>query len=244
MREAPVGWQCPSCVRQGARVSPQIRWRPRRGGRLGNTRLTPVTAVLIAVNVVAFIWEETDSARVQQRFEMWSNGVHFHDQWYRVITSAFLHENIEHLLLNMFTLAIVGPPLEAELGRGRFAALYLLAAGGGSVGYYLVANPDVGGLGASGAIFGVMAAYYVLAWLRRWDIQPIAGLLIVNVVFTFVTPNVAWQDHLGGLLTGALVCLGMVAEPGMISAARAGVGTRARRGGGAVRRIPPPPVGP
>lgn len=194
----------------------------RRGGRLGRTRLTPVTIALIAANVVAFSWEESDPTRIQQRFVMWPDGVHYLGQWYRVVTSAFLHENVEHILLNMFTLAVVGPPVEAETGRIRFVTLYLLAAAGGSVGFYLLANPQDGGLGASGAIFGLMGAYYVLAWLRSWEMQTITGLLILNIVFTFVTPNVAWQDHLGGLVTGVLACLGMVAGPGMRSETPAG----------------------
>jgi membrane associated rhomboid family serine protease len=208
MREAPVGWQCASCVKQGARVSPTIRWRPSAPGRLGNTRLTPVVTVLILINVAVFLWEQTKFDNIVRRFAMWPYGVHYLHQWYRLITAAFLHEGWEHIILNMISLAIVGPAVEAELGKARFAALYLLAALGGSVASYLLDNQNTLGLGASGAIFGLFGAYYVLARRRRWDLSAISGLLVVNLILGFAVSGIDWRAHLGGLITGAVVCLG------------------------------------
>jgi membrane associated rhomboid family serine protease len=208
MREAPVGWQCPSCVKQGARVSPTIRWRPSSAGRLGNTRITPVVTALIVINVAVFLWEQTKYDKIVSRFAMWPYGVYHHGQWYRLITAAFLHEGWEHIILNMITLAIVGPAVEAEVGKVRFLALYLLAAVGGSVGSYLLDNANTLGIGASGAIFGVMGAYYVLARRRRWDLSAITGLLVINLILGFAVSGIDWRAHLGGLITGGLVCLG------------------------------------
>ena len=213
------------------------RWRPTvGGGRLGNTRLTPVVIALIAVNVVVYIWEQTQHAGIYVfqgtaspcpnigicRYGLWPYAVH-HGQLYRIITSAFLHENIEHIALNMITLAIgkgaeaiarnitlaiVGPPVEAELGRVRFIALYLVCALGGSVGSYLLSPQDELGLGASGAIFGLMGAYFILARRRGWDTTTILALIVINLLFGF-TGGIDWRDHLGGLVTGASVSLGM-----------------------------------
>jgi membrane associated rhomboid family serine protease len=215
MREAPVGWQCSRCVHEAARTSPSVRWRPTAAGRLGSTRITPVVAFLIAVNVAVYVWEGTDRVSIQNRFSMWPNGVHVLHQWYRLITGAFLHANAEHILFNMVTLAIVGPPVEAELGKARFGALYLLSALGGSVASYLFSPPNLGGIGASGAIFGLMGAYLVLAWLRRWEARSIGVLIALNLVLGWTSPDIDWRDHIGGLVLGAVVCFGLLARPGL-----------------------------
>ncbi len=209
MHEAPVGWQCPACTREGHRRAPEIRWRPASRGRLGNTRLTPAVLALIAVNVAVFLWEQAHYANVVDRFAMWPVGVHSEGQWYRLITAAFLHANLEHILFNMVTLAIVGSPVEAELGKVRFVALYFVSALGGSVASYLLSRPFEAGVGASGAIFGVMGAYFVLARRRRWETGTIAALIVINIVISFAVPIIDWRAHLGGLFTGAVVGFGM-----------------------------------
>ena len=228
MHEAPVGWQCSECVRAGARVSPTLRWRPAAGrgvGRLGNTRVTPVVSAVIAINVAVYLWESRHFNSTVGRFAMWPDGVHYHGQWYRLITGAFLHANIEHILFNMVTLAIVGPPVEAEVGRSRFVAIYMLSALGGSVGSYLLSRPDVAGIGASGAIFGVMGAYFVLARLRRWETRSIVALIAVNLFIGFTSPSIDWRAHLGGMVVGAVTCFGLMPCP---AAARPGTGAGAR----------------
>lgn len=217
MREAPVGWQCNSCVREGHRTSPVVRWRPSVGvGRLGGTRVTPVVIALIVINVVAWLYEKQHlTYSFESKYFLVPGLVHSH--WYSLVTSAFLHDpnNPWHIILNMVSLAIVGPPVEAVVGRVRFAVLYLLSAVGGSVGYYLLARPYVPGVGASGAIFGLMGAYFVLAKLRGGDTQSILGLLVVNVIYSF-TGGIAWQDHLGGLVVGSLVAFGLMWSPGRL----------------------------
>jgi len=209
MHDAPVGWQCTGCLKQGARVSPTIRWRPRQAGRLGNTRVTPVVTAIIVVNIVVFIWEETNFNNIVDRFGLWPNGVHYLHQWYRLITAAFLHASFEHILYNMVTLAIVGPPVEAELGRPRFLGLYLASALGGSVCSYLVSPAADVGVGASGAIFGIMGAYFVLARRNRWDSSTILALIVINLVISFAEPTIDWRAHVGGLITGAAVGFGL-----------------------------------
>lgn len=210
-----MGWQCASCVREGHRAAPVVRWQPSRAGagRLGSTRVTPVVIGLIVVNVVAYLYEKSHfTFSFEAKYFLVPVLVHSH--WYSLITSAFLHDpsNPWHILLNMISLAIVGPPVEAEMGRLRFLALYLLSAVGGSIGYYLLAPQNIPGVGASGAIFGLMGAYFVVAKLRGWETQTILGLLVVNAIYSF-TGGIAWQDHLGGLVTGALVALGLMWSP-------------------------------
>jgi len=209
MHDAPVGWQCTGCLKQGARISPSVRWRPSQAGRLGNTRVTPVVAAIIAINVVVFVWEETNLDHNIERFGLWPNGVHYLHQWYRLMTAAFLHASFEHILFNMITLAIVGPPVEAELGRVRFGALYLTAALGGSVCSYLISPVNDVGVGASGAIFGIMGAYFVLARRNRWDTSTILGLIVINLVISFADTSIDWRAHIGGLITGAAVGFGL-----------------------------------
>lgn len=221
MREAPVGWQCARCVHEDSRRAPVSRWRPANRGRLGNTRVTPVVLTLIVINVVVYIWEMASHAgryvyqgvpypcgnTVECRFAMWPAAVH-HGQWYRLLTAPFLHANIEHILFNMVTLAIVGSPVEAELGKARFSVLYLLSALGGSVASYLLSSANELGVGASGAIFGLMGAYFVLARIRGWEIANIGALIVVNLVIGFASSTIDWRAHLGGMITGAVVTLG------------------------------------
>ncbi len=222
MREAPVGWQCARCVHQDSKRAPVTRWRPATRGRLGNTRVTPVVLTLIVINVAVYIWEMVSHAGLyayrgggypcgnlaECRFAMWPAAVH-HGQWYRLFTAPFLHANIEHILFNMLTLAIIGSPVEAELGKGRFIIVYLLSALGGSVGSYLLSNANELGLGASGAIFGLMGAYFVLARRRHWEIRTILAFIVINLVIGFASTAIDWRAHLGGMITGAVVTLGL-----------------------------------
>jgi membrane associated rhomboid family serine protease len=132
-------------------------------------------------------------------------------QYYRLITSAFLHEpglsgfGPAHIIFNMWALVLVGPALEKALGRVRFAALYLLSALGGAVLFYLLVPPYQAALGASGAIFGLFGAWFVVARRLRVDARSIIFLIVINLVISFAVPNIAWQDHVGGLLTGGLL---------------------------------------
>jgi membrane associated rhomboid family serine protease len=172
--------------------------------------MTPMVAGLIAINVIVYILESLHRVNVITRFALLPVAVHDQHQWYRLITAAFLHANVTHIAFNMITLAIVGPAVEATIGHVRFAVLYLLAALGGSVASYLLSSPVIYGVGASGAIFGVMGAYFVLARRHGWELTTISALIIINLLLSF-TSGIDWRAHLGGLVTGGLVALGMQA---------------------------------
>ncbi|MGW0420449.1 rhomboid family intramembrane serine protease [Streptomyces sp. NPDC003015] len=237
MREAAVGHQCPECVREGARSVRQARTA--FGGRI--TAVPLVTYLLIGLNVLAYVGELVRPAIVD-RFEMLGVGLRgpdgghyewqdtypsgFHaegvvdGEWYRLLTGAFLHLpptggtfGILHIVMNMVSLWNIGRVVEVQLGRLRYAVLYLLSALGGSVLVLLVA-PTQPTLGASGAIFGLGAAYYVMARRLGADMAQVnrfmGGLLLWLVMSAWLT---SWQGHLGGLLAGALVTLAYAYAP-------------------------------
>ncbi|HEY1827416.1 MAG TPA: rhomboid family intramembrane serine protease [Acidimicrobiales bacterium] len=207
MVTAAVGWQCPDCVKTGAKKAPTTRVTFNRTGTgvVGATNPTPVVLGLVAVNVVVFLLSGLGKVSVLDRFGEVPLFIHQYHQYYRLFDSIFLHENVLHILFNMLALIIVAPAVEVQLGRVRFLALYLIAGFGGSVLFYLIAPALTAGVGASGAIFGVMGAYVVLAHNRRLPLQQVVGLIVINLVIGFADPNIGWQAHLGGLFTGALV---------------------------------------
>lgn len=208
MRDAPVGHQCPECVSAGAKT---VRQTKTRSAGLRTSSAPVLTYTLIAVNVLAFV-AQMASSRVEVDFVMWSPAV-AHGELYRLLTSAFLHSGITHLLFNMFALFVIGPPLEIWLGRLRFGLLYVLSALGGSVLIYLFSPLNAPTLGASGAVFGLFAATFVVARKVNVDIRWVVIMIVINLVITFTVPSISWQGHVGGLLTGGLVAFAYAYAP-------------------------------
>lgn len=203
--QASVGVQCVDCVREAQRTAPVHRTAlgaPLRTGR------PVVTYTIIALCLISYV--------LQLSVDGWTGRLAFSpftgelEPW-RFVTAAFLHSTqIFHVALNMYALWIVGPYLENLLGRARFISLYLLSAIGGHVAVVLLADPlsaswFTGTVGASGAVFGLFGAIFVV--MRRMG-QEARGMLVViglNLVVGFVVPNISWQGHLGGLVTGAVL---------------------------------------
>jgi membrane associated rhomboid family serine protease len=207
MRDASVGHQCVECVREGNRTV--RRARTVFGGQVTGT--PAVTYTLIAINVVVFLLQSVGND-VLRRYGL--AGVAVADgQYERLVTSAFMHYGIFHLLMNMWALYVVGQPLEQWLGRARFALLYGLSALGGSVVVYMFAGPLTLTVGASGAVFGLFGALFVVAKRLNYDIRGIAVLIVLNLVITFTVPNISWQGHLGGLITGSALALAYAYAP-------------------------------
>lgn len=188
------------------------------GGLLGGTTPLHVWGSLVADGPIAY---GTPDGRLIGIADGIANG-----EFYRLFTSMFLHYGIFHLLLNMWALWVVGGVLEPLLGRVRFLALYLVSGLGGSVAVYLTAGTGVemfgrplfGGLetltaGASGAVFGLFAAFYVVLRRLRRDTSMITMILVINLIFTFTVPNISVAGHLGGMVTGALIAVGLVYAP-------------------------------
>ncbi len=211
LRSAAVGQQCVECIREGNRGT-RLASAP-FGGRVTNRPV--VTWTLVALNVLAYIGELVNSnALIYHGVLVGKVGpvIGVADgQWYRLLTSAFLHEppgggfGIFHIAFNMWALIVVGPALERLLGRVRYLAVYLISALGGSVLFYLIARPTAEGLGASGAIFGLFGAWFVLSRRLHLDARMVVGLIAVNLVISFTVSGIAWQAHVGGLIAGAAI---------------------------------------
>ncbi len=142
----------------------------------------------------------------------WLPGVADGAYW-QLITSAFTHVDVWHIGFNMLALWVLGPQLEAALGRGRFLALYLLSALAGSTVVYWLAGESQMTLGASGAIYGLFGAYAVIVHKVGGDLRSIGALLAVNLFITFAVPNISWQGHLGGFLGGLVIAALLVYAP-------------------------------
>lgn len=215
MRSAAVGHQCVECVAEGNKNVRQAR-SPMGGGLRPAGALPVVTYSLIAVNLIAFV-AQMAIPDFQSQLVLWSPAV-ADGQWYRLITSAFLHYGVMHILFNMLVLYVMGPQLEQLFGRLRFSALYGVSAIGGSVLVYLLAPLNTGTAGASGAIYGLFGATFVVAKRMNLDLRPVLAVIGLNVAFTLIVPlvssqNISWQGHLGGLVTGALVTAAFLYAP-------------------------------
>jgi membrane associated rhomboid family serine protease len=233
MTMAPVGIRCPehSGKPQGVqRVTSGVR----RASFEGAT--AKVTRVLIGLNVAVYVAELLQGSGVQanhgsiyQNGALLANGVKFgdslagvpagipfpnlvgvaHGDWWRLFTSAFLHYGPFHLIMNMLALYWFGSLLEQRIGSGRFLLLYIVSGLAGSAGA-LIAAPTTPTVGASGAIFGVLGAGLVLEMQRDHVFGGSAlGIIVINLVLTFAIPNISIGGHIGGLIGGALACLGL-----------------------------------
>jgi membrane associated rhomboid family serine protease len=175
----------------------------RRPGR------TPVvTYTLIAICVVVYLVQQANPA-FTARYALIPVAVE-QGQYARLITSAFLHAGLLHLATNMITLYIVGTPLERVLGPVRYLIVYFLSALGGSL-FSVWLSPEFSiGVGASGAIFGLFGALVVLRRQVGAEAGGLALLIGLNLVISFTVPNISWQAHIGGLITGVLVALALM----------------------------------
>lgn len=198
--DAPVGYLCPDDAQQSRRVR-----------RVTAGASADVTRGMLGLLVVLFVLQETGAFQLTER-ALTVGPLVARGQWWRVITGAFVHGNLLHIGFNGYLLYQLGRMLEPVLGRSRFAAIYTAGLAGGSAGVLLLswAQPT---LGASGAVFGLMGAAMVL--LRRRGINPwqtdIGTLVVLNLVLTFVVPQISIGGHLGGLAGGALAAAVLVA---------------------------------
>lgn len=210
---AAVGTQCVDCVREANKQLPTTRTV--FGGRATDGRPL-VTYVLIAINAVVFGLQMLlpgFSAHVVYA-GLYTSPFLEPEPW-RMLTSAFAHSTsfVGHIAFNMYALYICGRVLEPMLGRLRFLALYLAAGLGGSVAVLLIADPRVPVLGASGAVFGLFAAMFVLLRARGMQTMQIVVLIAINLAIGFVFPGIAWEAHVGGLVVGAAAAAVMAYAP-------------------------------
>lgn len=224
MTPAAVGFQCPECLREG-RATVRGKTTP-YGARV--VERAYATYTLIAVNVLVFLatlvsggssvafaggssglYDDLALTTRSYRYQDADGLVHTvgsvsGGQYYRLATSAFMHAGLLHLAFNMLALLQLGPLLERLFGWWRFLAVYAVAGLGGSVATYLFAGEGTATVGASGAIFGLFAAYFVVARQTRSDTSQILLTIGINLAITFAVPQISKTGHLGGLALGAI----------------------------------------
>jgi membrane associated rhomboid family serine protease len=215
MTPTPVGMRCPECMQQRTKVVQGVG-----GGGSGRFGAFPATVVLIALNVIAYLVEigagsggiNNPGGAVINDFAL--RGISVADgEWYRLITGGFLHAGLVHIGFNMVLLFMLGRMLEPSLGTPRFLVLYFASLLAGAFGALLLTDPLVSTVGASGAVFGLIGAAFVLARGRGMDAlaAELGFLIVINLVFTFGASNISIGGHLGGLVGGAICALAIVA---------------------------------
>jgi membrane associated rhomboid family serine protease len=210
MTSTPVGMRCPDCAGQRQRVQ-----------TLRSMHVDPiVTYVLIGINVLMFLGSGggggiltgggSGGSRVFLDFALWGPAIDVNHEYYRLVTGGFLHSGILHIGFNMYILYWLGTMLEPSLGHLRFGALYFASLLAGSFGALLL-DPNAVTVGASGAVFGLMGAAFVLQRARGIDPMQsgIGPVILINLVLGFVIPNVSVGGHLGGLVGGVICAFAM-----------------------------------
>jgi membrane associated rhomboid family serine protease len=206
MTPTPVGMRCPECSRDRTKVR-----------TLRSTTSDPVvTFALIAVNVIVFLAEgqfgvgsTSTGSTLYDKFALFGPAVANGDYW-RIVTSGFLHAGLLHIGFNMYLLYLLGQMLEPAIGSVRFALIYTVSLLAGSLGA-LIVSPNAVTVGASGAVFGLMGAAAVE--LRARGINPfetgIGGLILFNLAFSFIFSGISIGGHIGGLVGGALAAVAL-----------------------------------
>lgn len=243
MVAAPVGFQCPECVSQGNRDTRQNRTRfggtKPSGPQVTTLALIGLNVLVFAfvlatgsgdspwyprlalsargacavVGQPGYYYQGVASAAAcAANAGSWEPGF-VNGAWWQALTSAFLHVQPIHIGMNMLALWYLGPGLERVTGRARFVALYLISALGGSAAVLWLSPGDTLTLGASGAIFGLMGALLVFVVKTRGNVSTVLTWLGINIVITFTIPNISWQGHLGGLVTGAALAAVLAYAP-------------------------------
>ncbi|GAA1141056.1 rhomboid family intramembrane serine protease [Nesterenkonia lutea] len=206
-----MGYQCVDCLEQ-ARTDWQRR-RPTTRSQFGAVirpgQRPVVTFTVIGLCVILYILQlVSDTVTAALWYAPLQTSSWTFEPW-RMLTSALVHSpsNAMHLLFNMFAIWFVGRSIEPALGRLRYIALLSLSALGGSVAVLYLTPALTPTLGASGAVFGLFGALFILMRSTGSQTGGILTLIAINVVISFVIPGISWQGHFGGLLTGALCAL-------------------------------------
>lgn len=232
MTPTSVGMRCPECAgdRTEVRTASDVK---------GGGGAVQATFVLIGINVFVFILQLLGGGSSGTGGEIFLQGALCGNavgdggfcggagqilrtdggEWWRILSSGFLHGGLIHIALNMFVLFILGQVLEPAIGTARFVAVYLVGLIAGGVGALLMSEPELFTVGASGAIYGLFMATIVIARRRGMTqvVQQLAFWLVINLVFTFAASNISVGGHLGGLVGGAIAALVVVAAERQIA---------------------------
>lgn len=208
----PVGIKCPDHAGRPQGMA-KVTQRVRRAGSASDGGY--VTKALVALSVLVYLAELAQGGDVNGTgSSIYQDGALYgplvaHGDWWRLLTSAFLHYGPVHLLMNMLALWWFGPALESYLGRFRFLLLYVVSGLAGSAGALLL-TPLSPTVGASGAIFGILGAALVLERQGTYVFGgSVLGLIVINLAFTFFVPGISKGGHIGGMVGGGLGILAL-----------------------------------
>jgi membrane associated rhomboid family serine protease len=216
MTAAPVGYQCPDCVREARQSAPRRRVRVRfLLGRPGS-----MTTLFLVLNIAMFVVEVATGAsrsvwggnenQLIRLGAMFPPAIAVGHQYWRLVTVMFLHAGLIHLALNMYALYLFGYLIENAFGKLRFVAIYLVAGFLASVLSFAFGPVFEVGVGASGAIFGLLGAWVAYNYRRRGspdaesNLQGALLLIVVNLILSFSIPGIDWRAHVGGLASGLI----------------------------------------
>jgi membrane associated rhomboid family serine protease len=210
LRQASVGSHCFECVKASA----PSRSERVRVQRVMGTATPYVTYSLVAANLIIFLLSHDLSrfgrtslkGSVLQDYALRGPEIDILGEWWRVVTSGFLHFDFRHVAFNMIVLFLLGRRVERRVGAARMVGIYFVSMLAGSFGALLL-SPTAATAGASGAVYGLMSAAYIAertAGGDPWN-DGLGSLIIINLIFTFMSPSISIGGHLGGLAGGAIV---------------------------------------
>jgi membrane associated rhomboid family serine protease len=244
MIPAPVGHQCPECVAEARR---EYRRGPGRQIAVANVKATTVTKLLLIAIGIGYVWELVVAGGPGSLFEgppsldlidagaLAPVGVDLQagldlgagivgGEWWRLLSSIFLHAGVIHLALNSYVLWIFGNAIERDIGRVATLAVFLVTGVFAGATSYAFASGFAVAVGASGAIFGLVGAFVAYNYLRRHHVMAQARLrsalsmLLINIIIGFSIPLIDWRAHLGGLVAGLVA--GFAVDPSRPAATR------------------------
>jgi membrane associated rhomboid family serine protease len=229
MRPAAVGYQCPSCARGSRqelhRPAQQIVAAPGRGLTLTNVLLLVLVAVygleVAVAGAGSFVSGPTADVLVRMGASLGYArvapgtpiiGIAAGQEW-RLATAIFLHGSLIHLAMNGYALWAFGNIVETEIGRARYIAIFVIGGLFASTASFVFGLQNVPGVGASGAIFAVLGAFFGYAWRRRElefyqaRIRNVVVLIVINALFAFQISSIDWHAHAGGFVAGVVLGL-------------------------------------
>jgi membrane associated rhomboid family serine protease len=174
--------------------------------RLKRASIAPVTSALLIINVLVWL-AQISPIGLEITYEFFFAPLLAMSEPWRMLSSGFVHDwtGPLHILFNSYAIWIFGRQLEPMLGPLRFLALYLTSIVGGSVAVLWLSDPVVPVVGASGALFGLMAAFFVIIRATGGNASQLFGLIAINFALGFFVSGISWEGHLGGMVTGLLI---------------------------------------
>lgn len=192
------------------KITSDINRKNKKDAAIVNDVFTPkkpiITNILIGINILVFFLQMFNQ-NIISYFAVWNIGIAEYGQFYRLFTGMFLHANIMHIAFNMYALYVIGHQLEGFLGKAKYLSVYLISGFIGSLLSVALHSGNYAGVGASGAIFGLLGAllyfgYHYRVYLGGVMRSQIIPLIVINLLIGFMSPGIDNLAHIGGLIGG------------------------------------------